>query len=101
MTEYEVLRFDQWEAKGLSSQTSPPSECGSAPTNPSQTPEPSPPYTPTPEQPEEAGKAASSSPQLRMIKRKAPEVYRLIGEAAQPLPDSNHPSRVVIYLTLH
>lgn len=82
MTEYEVLRFDQWDSKGLLSETTSPSESGSSPIMLSLTPQSSPPSTPSPpptppapEQPEEVGKeAASSSPQLRLIKRKAPEV---------------------------
>ncbi|XP_030247985.1 receptor expression-enhancing protein 1 isoform X1 [Sparus aurata] len=84
MTEYEVL--DQWTSKGLQSQTISPSESESSPITPSLTPKsspPSPPSTPSPpptppvpEHPEEVGKevqATSSSPQLRLIKRKAPE----------------------------
>lgn len=109
MTEYEVLRFDQWDSKGLLSETTSPSESGSSPIMLSLTPQSSPPSTPSPpptppapEQPEEVGKeAASSSPQLRLIKRKAPEVYRLINVAAQLLPDSNCPLRVVIYPPVH
>ncbi|KAI3367209.1 hypothetical protein L3Q82_008264 [Scortum barcoo] len=109
MTEYEVL--DQWDSKGSLSQSISPSEPESTPVTPSLTPQSSPPSTPSPpptppapEQPEEVGKgvqATSSSPQLRLIKRKAPEVYRLIKEAAQLLPDSNCPLRVVIYWLVH
>lgn len=112
MTEYEVL--DQWTSKGLQSQTISPSESESSPITPSLTPKsspPSPPSTPSPpptppvpEHPEEVGKevqATSSSPQLRLIKRKAPEVYRLANMAAQLLPDSNCPLRAVIYSPIH
>ncbi|XP_078133432.1 uncharacterized protein reep1 isoform X2 [Sander vitreus] len=83
MTEYEMLGLDQWDSKELLSQTISPSESESTPITPSLTPQSSPPSTPSPppsppapEQPEEVGKgvqAASSSPQLRLIKRKAPE----------------------------
>ncbi|XP_076605038.1 receptor expression-enhancing protein 1 [Chaetodon auriga] len=83
MTEYEVLGLDQWDPKGLLSQSNSPSESESTAITPSLTPQssapstPSPPSTPpAPEQPEEVGigvQAASSSPQLRLIKRKAPE----------------------------
>ncbi|XP_070776126.1 receptor expression-enhancing protein 1 [Enoplosus armatus] len=83
MTEYEVLGLDQWDSKGLLSQTSSPSESQSTSLTPSLTPQSSPPSTPSPppsppapEQPEEVEKGvqtASSSPQLRLIKRKAPE----------------------------
>ncbi|XP_038584319.1 receptor expression-enhancing protein 1 isoform X2 [Micropterus salmoides] len=84
MTEYEVLGLDQWDSKGLLYQTISPSESESTHITPSsltsqssQPPTPSPPPTPpAPEQPEDVGKgvqAASSSPQLRLSKRKAPE----------------------------
>lgn len=113
MTDYEVLGLDQWEPKELLSKTSTPSEplTESTTLTPSLTPQSSPPSTPSPppippppEQPEEVGKevqAASSSPQLRLIKRKAPEVYRLVNMAAQLLPDSNCPLRVTIHLLIH
>ncbi|XP_068436088.1 receptor expression-enhancing protein 1 [Clinocottus analis] len=78
MTEYEMLG---WDSKKLLSQTISPSE--STTITPSLTPQSSPPSTPSPppsppapEQPEEVGKgvqAASSSPQLRLFKKKAPE----------------------------
>ncbi|KAM9341640.1 receptor expression-enhancing protein 1 [Symphorus nematophorus] len=95
MTEYEVLGLDQWDSKGAKSESISPSETESTPITLSLTPESSPPSTPSPppspsplptpsppptpqapEQPEEVGKAvqtASSSPQLRLVKRKAPE----------------------------
>nr|XP_046268871.1 receptor expression-enhancing protein 2 [Scatophagus argus] len=83
MTEYEVLRLDQWDSKGVLSQTTSPSESESTPITPSLTPQsslpstPSPPPTPSaPNQSEEVEKgvqATSSSPQLRLMKRKAPE----------------------------
>ncbi|KAF3701216.1 Receptor expression-enhancing protein 1 [Channa argus] len=80
MTEYEVLGLDEWDSKEVLSQTSSPSE--STAITPSLTPEPSQPSTPSPpptpasEQPEEVGKGVQtglSSPQVRLIKRKAPE----------------------------
>ncbi|XP_040917312.1 receptor expression-enhancing protein 1 isoform X2 [Toxotes jaculatrix] len=83
MTEYEVLRLDQWDSKESLSQAISPSESESTPITPSLTPQSSPPSTPSPpptppvpEQPEEVDKgvqAALNSPQLRLIKRKAPE----------------------------
>lgn len=107
--DFEVLRFDQSDVKSLPSQST--SESGSAPVTPSLTPQPSPPSTPTPplspsarEQPEEVGKeaqAASSSPQLRLMRRKAPEVSGRVHAAAQLLPGSNCPPRVAICLTVH
>lgn len=85
MTEYEVLGLDEWDSKELPSQTMSPSESESTPITPSLTPQSSPPSTPSPtptppapEQAEQVGKGAQtvlSSPQLRLIKRKAPEVY--------------------------
>ena len=115
MTEYEVLGLDQLDSKGSLSKSISPSESESTPITLSLTPQssppstPSPPPTPTPppEQgapPEEVGKAvqtASSSPQLRLVKRKAPEVHRLVHVAAQLLPDANCPSRAVIYSPIH
>ncbi|XP_029900782.1 receptor expression-enhancing protein 1 [Myripristis murdjan] len=81
MTEYEVLGLDHWDTKELLSQPLLPSE--PTPLTPSLTPQSSPPSTPspppsppTPEQAEEVGRevqTASSSPQLRLIKRRAPE----------------------------
>lgn len=75
MTEFEVLRFD---VKSLPSQST--SETGSTSVSPSLTPESSPPPTPTlppsssaPEKPEEVGNE-SNSPQLRLMRKKAPEV---------------------------
>lgn len=109
MTDFEVLRFDQLDVGSLPSQSS--SESGSAPQTPSLTPEPTPTTTPTPppspsapEQPGEVGteaQATSSSPQLRLMRRRAPEVYGRVGVAAQLLPDPNCPPRVAIYLTVH
>ncbi|XP_040917313.1 receptor expression-enhancing protein 1 isoform X3 [Toxotes jaculatrix] len=85
MTEYEVLRLDQWDSKESLSQAISPSESESTPITPSLTPQSSPPSTPSPpptppvpEQPEEVDKgvqAALNSPQLRLIKRKAPEIH--------------------------
>ncbi|XP_034078374.1 receptor expression-enhancing protein 1 [Gymnodraco acuticeps] len=72
MTEYEMLGLGQWESKESLSQTISPSE--SSP--PSTLSPPSPPPSPAPEETEEVGKGlpvASSSPQLRLMKRKAPE----------------------------
>lgn len=106
MTDFEVLRFDQSDAKSLPSQTT--SESGSTP---SLSLESSPPSTPTPppspsasEQPEEVGQeaqATSNSPQLRLMRRKAPEVYGRADTAAQLLPDSNCPPRAAIYSPVH
>ncbi|XP_039993610.1 receptor expression-enhancing protein 1 [Xiphias gladius] len=83
MTEFEVLGLDQWDSKDSLSQTISPSESESTPITPSLTSQSTPPSTPSPpstppvpEQPEEVGKGvqtASSSPQLKLIKRKAPE----------------------------
>lgn len=85
MAEYEVLRLDEWDSTELQSQTMPPSESESTPITPSLTPQSSrpstpspPPAPPAPEQQGEVGKEVQSvlsSPQLRLIKRKAPEVY--------------------------
>lgn len=111
MTEYEVLRFDQRDSEGSPSEATPASSPDSSPDtlsltplpSPSSTPSPpSPPSTPSPpptppapERPEEVGgrgaQAASSSPQLRLAKRKAPEVHVLVHVAAQLLPASNCP----------
>ncbi|XP_061599164.1 receptor expression-enhancing protein 1 [Cololabis saira] len=81
MTEYEVLGLEQLDSRGFRPQTTSTSE--STPITPSVTPQPTPTSTPTPppspaapEELEEVGKevqAASSSPQLRLSKRKAPE----------------------------
>lgn len=97
MTEFEVLAVDHCATKEPLSQPLLPSELPTEPTplSPSLTPQPSPPSTPpptppAPEQPEEVGKrvrTASSSPQLRLIKRKAPEVLP-VNMAAQLLPAS-------------
>ncbi|XP_055361866.1 receptor expression-enhancing protein 1 isoform X2 [Betta splendens] len=84
MTEYEVLGLSEWDSKeSPSPPAASPPEPESAPVTPSLTPPPSPtctpappPAPPAPEHPEEVGKGAqtvSSSPQLRLIKRKAPE----------------------------
>ncbi|KAJ4939391.1 hypothetical protein JOQ06_028840 [Pogonophryne albipinna] len=69
MTEYEMLGLGQWESKESLSQTISPSESSPPST-------PSPPPSPALEETEEVGKGlpvASSSPQLRLMKRKAPE----------------------------
>lgn len=106
MTEYEVLSFDQRDCKGSPSEVTSASEPDPLPVTPSLTPLSSPPSThsarstpsppptpPAPEWPEEVGgkvaQAASSSPQLRLAKRKAPEVHVLVHDAAQLLPASN------------
>nr|XP_019940181.1 PREDICTED: receptor expression-enhancing protein 1-like [Paralichthys olivaceus] len=89
VSEYEVLGLDQWDSKESLSQTISPSESESTPvtlslttqstppSTPSQPPTPPPsPTPPVPEQSEEVGKevqAGLSSPQLRLVKRKAPE----------------------------
>lgn len=109
MTDFEVLRFDQSDVKSLPSQTT--SESGSMPVTPSLSLESSPPSTPSPppspsapQQPEEVGieaQATSNSPQLRLIRRKAPEVYGHVDVAAQLLSDSNSPPRVAIYSPIH
>ncbi|CAK6956998.1 receptor expression-enhancing protein 1 isoform X2 [Scomber scombrus] len=93
MTEFEVLGLDlHLEAKELLSKTvipsEPQTESESTTLTPPLTPQfslsstPSPPATPPPqEQPEEVGKgvqATSSSPQLQLIKRKAPEPPRRV-----------------------
>ncbi|KAM8914218.1 receptor expression-enhancing protein 1 isoform 2-T2 [Spinachia spinachia] len=79
MTEYEMLGLEQWDSKCPLSQTMLPSESEST-VMPSLTPQsstPSPPASPlAPQQPEGVGKevlAASSSPQLGLFKKKAPE----------------------------
>lgn len=129
MAEYEVLRFDQRDSEGSPSEATSASEPDSSPVTPSLTPlflspstpcppsPPSPPPTPpAPERPEEVGgrgaQAASSSPQLRLAKRKAPEVHVLVHVAAQllpasllplPLPSAHTPliQRAVTYSPLH
>ncbi|XP_030575181.1 receptor expression-enhancing protein 1 isoform X1 [Archocentrus centrarchus] len=83
MTEFEVLGLDQWDSKEFLSQTTSTSESESTPMTPTMIPQSTPPSAPslpptpvTQEQPEEVRKevqAASSSPQLRLTKRKAPE----------------------------
>ncbi|XP_034432351.1 receptor expression-enhancing protein 1 isoform X1 [Hippoglossus hippoglossus] len=83
VTEYEMLGLDQWDSKESLSQTISPSESESTPFTLSLTPQSTPPSTPSspptppvPEQSEEVGKEAQaglSSPQLRLVKRKAPE----------------------------
>ncbi|XP_031703818.1 receptor expression-enhancing protein 1 isoform X2 [Anarrhichthys ocellatus] len=76
MTEYEMLGLDQWNSKEILSETISPSESESSTITPSLTPESSTPSPPAPEQLEEVEKgvqAASSSPQLRLSKKKAPE----------------------------
>uniref|UniRef100_A0A672ZL58 Receptor expression-enhancing protein n=1 Tax=Sphaeramia orbicularis TaxID=375764 RepID=A0A672ZL58_9TELE len=97
MTEFEVLGLDQWDSKDSLSQTisasespqsSPPSTPSPPPTPPPPLPLPPtslplppppspPPSPPASEQPEEVVKGvqeSSGSPQLRLVKRKAPEV---------------------------
>lgn len=91
-----MLGLNQWDSTGLLSQDISPSESESTPITLSLTPQSSPPSTPSPpptppapEKLEEMGKGvqtATSSPQLRLIKRKAPEVYRVVNVAAQLLP---------------
>lgn len=83
MTEYEVLGLEPLDPVDFQSQTT---STESALVTPSVTPPSDPPSTPSPppspaapEQPEELSKeplSASSSPQLRLSKRKAPEVPR-------------------------
>ncbi|XP_019132689.1 receptor expression-enhancing protein 1 isoform X2 [Larimichthys crocea] len=83
IADYEVLGLNQWDSTGLLSQDISPSESESTPITLSLTPQSSPPSTPSPpptppapEKLEEMGKGvqtATSSPQLRLIKRKAPE----------------------------
>lgn len=112
MTEFEVLGLDlHLETKELLSKTPSESQTETESESTTLTPQfslsstPSPPATPPPqEEPEEVGKgeqATSSSQQLRLIKRKAPEVYHLVNMAAQLLPDSNCPLRVAIYSLIH
>lgn len=108
MTEFEVLRLDQWDSKEFLSQNASTSESEPTPITPTMTPQSTPPsLPPTPvalEQPEEVRKeaqAASSSPQLRLTKRKAPEVHCLVNMAAQLLSDPNCPLRMVIYSMSH
>ncbi|XP_013869138.1 receptor expression-enhancing protein 1 isoform X2 [Austrofundulus limnaeus] len=80
MTEYEVLGLEPLESAGFLSQTTTSaSTSGSSPSTPSVTPQCASPSAPpaAPEQPEgelvKEVQAASSSPQLRLSKRKAPE----------------------------
>ncbi|XP_024914129.1 receptor expression-enhancing protein 1 isoform X3 [Cynoglossus semilaevis] len=83
VTEFEVLGVDQCGSKDSVAQVVLPSESESTPSPVPLTPQsslpstPSPPPTPpVPEQPKEVGKEVQttmSSPQLRLIKRKAPE----------------------------
>ncbi|KAM6912691.1 receptor expression-enhancing protein 1 isoform 2-T2 [Xenentodon cancila] len=81
MTEYEVLGLEQLDPRGFRPQTTSTSESTpitpSVTLQPTTTSSPTPPPSPVaPEQPGEVGKevqAASSSPQLRLSKRKAPE----------------------------
>lgn len=105
MAEYEVLGLSEWDSRESPSQAVSPSEPEPAAVTPPLTSQSSPtstpsPTAPAPEQPEEVGKGAqtaSSSPQLRLIKRKAPEVY---ASSAQLRPDSNGALRV-IYSPIH
>ncbi|XP_008281891.1 receptor expression-enhancing protein 1 [Stegastes partitus] len=76
VAEFEVLRLEQWDSKEPPSPTlsAPESEPAPASVTPPSTPPSTP--SPPPEQPEEVekeAKAASSSPQLRLVKRRAPE----------------------------
>ncbi|MEQ2161556.1 hypothetical protein GOODEAATRI_010703, partial [Goodea atripinnis] len=100
MNEYEVLGLEQLDFAEFLPQTKPTSESRSTSVTPSVTPQSSPLSTPTPpatpaaqEQSEEGlgneMHAMSSSPQLRMSKRKAPEVCSLVSVAARLLPDVN------------
>ncbi|XP_075964451.1 receptor expression-enhancing protein 1 [Anarhichas minor] len=100
MTEYEMLGLDQWDSKEILSETISPSESESSTITPSLTPESStpspPPSPPAREQPEEVGKgvqAASSSPQLRLSKKKAPEpplrVLRPLTRSRRALSSNN------------
>ncbi|XP_068194800.1 receptor expression-enhancing protein 1 [Antennarius striatus] len=79
LTEYEVLGSDQWDSKKFLSQTVSPTESGSASITASLTSQSSPPSTPSPppapesEEVEKGEQATPSSPQLRLIKRRAPE----------------------------
>lgn len=77
VTEFEVLGVDQCGSKDSVGSESTPSPVPLTP-QPSLPSTPSPPPTPpVPEQPKEVGKEVQttmSSPQLRLIKRKAPEV---------------------------
>ncbi|XP_062253787.1 receptor expression-enhancing protein 1 isoform X2 [Platichthys flesus] len=83
VTEYEMLGLDQWVSKESLSKTISPSESESTPVTLSLTPQSTPPSTPSPpptppvpELSEEVGKEAQaglSAPQLRLVKRKAPE----------------------------
>lgn len=108
MTEYEMLGLEEWDSKCPLSQTFLPSESES-PVIPSLTPQSSPPSTPSPpasplapEQPEEVGKevqVASGSPQLRLFKKKAPEVFCLITVGCSAA--SNGPFRVQIFSLIH
>lgn len=111
MTEFEVLGLDQWDSEEFLPHTASTSGSESTPMTPTMIPQSTPPSAPslppTPvarEQPEEVREevqAASSSPQLRLTKRKAPEVYCLVNVAAQLLSDPNCPLRVVIYSLIH
>lgn len=82
MTEYEVLSFDQCDTKEPLSHPNTPPKPMTEPTPPLtiQSSLPSPPPSPAPpatEQTEDmriGGKTSTSSPQLRLIKRKVPEV---------------------------
>ncbi|XP_056867952.1 receptor expression-enhancing protein 1 [Takifugu flavidus] len=101
MADFEVLRFDQSDVRSLPSQTT--SESGSMPVTPSLSLESSPPSTPTPppspsapEQPEKVGQeaqATSNSPQLRLMRKKAPEpplrVIRPLTRSRSALPSNN------------
>ncbi|XP_012719987.3 receptor expression-enhancing protein 1 isoform X2 [Fundulus heteroclitus] len=84
MDGYEVLGLEQLDSAEFLPQTKPSSESESTPVTPSVTPQPGPPSTPAPpdapaaqerseEGPGKEVRATSSSPQLRMSRRKAPE----------------------------
>lgn len=82
MTEYEVLSFDQCDTKEPLSHPITPPEPMTEPTPPltiqpslpSPPPSPAPPATEQTEDKRRGGETSTSSPQLRLIKRKGPEV---------------------------
>lgn len=78
VTEYEAMGMDRWDSERSLAQTVSSFESGSASSTASQAPQSSPPSPPpspsAPELVEVERREPSSSPQLRLIKRKAPEV---------------------------
>lgn len=97
MNEYEVLGLEQLHPAEFPPQTNRASKFESAPVKPSVTPQsgplstPAPPASPAAQEQSEEGlgkevQATSSSPHLRMSKRKAPEVRSLVSVAARRLP---------------